>query len=179
MRRIAHLAILTTAVVSLLGAPAVGLAQEQQEEEEGPGTRIVTATIFQVPFAERSKVFPFMREYFLPGIQLNPNVLNFRLLVHNWGSDASQVVLLSEYASLADIEAECGQPCEDYQAAHPEPEEGTPEREEFEERQAAFSKYYTRHRDEIYLANMEVAKVEGELMGPVGPPPEAEEEGGN
>ena len=177
MNRIPRPTVLGITISLALGAPAVGRAQ--QEEEEGPGTRVVTATIFQVPFTERSKVFPFMREYFLPFTQLNPKVLNFRVLVHNWGSDASQVVLLSEYASFADIEAECGQPCEDYQTAHPEPEEGTPEREEFEERQAAFSEYFGHHRDEIYLANMEVAKVEGELMGPVGPPPETEEEGGN
>lgn len=161
-----------------LAAPAALLAQE--EEEEGPGTRVVTVTTFQVPFADRPQLFPWILEYFAPGIQLNPNVIGFRMLFHNWGSDASQVIMVSEYEDFADIEAECGQPCDDYFEQHPVPEEGEEGYEEYQEGQALFNKYYSHHRDEIYTSPMAVAKVEGEMVGTVGPPPEEpEEEGGN
>lgn len=179
-------AALCTALCTTLGlaAPTALIAQEQEAQEqeaqqEGPGSRIVAVTTFQVPFTDRSKVFPYMMEYFLPGIQLNPNVIGFRVLLHNWGSDASQVVLVQEVEDLSLLEAECGQPCEDYYADHPDPEEGEEGYEEYREGLDLFNKYYAQHRDEIYTSPMGAAKVEGEMVGTVGPPPEEEQDEGS
>ncbi len=155
-------------IVIGLCAPQQVLAQDGDDEE--PVTRIVTVTSFKLPFQHRSTVIPWMQKYVLPGTQLNPLAINFRLVFHNWGSDAADVVLVTEYASWADIEADCGQPCDDYDEANPEPEEGEEGYEAYEEAQALFSKYFSRHRDEIYSTPMGMAKVEGELMGPVGGP---------
>lgn len=144
------------------------------QDEEGPGPRVVAVTSFDLPMTDRSKVVPYMVEYFLPGVQLNPKVLNFRVLLHNWGSNAAQVHLVSEYAEFGDIESECGVPCEEYQEQHPIPEEGSTEWAEFAEARDLFNQYYAHHRDEIYTTPMMVAKTEGEIVGRVGPPPETE-----
>jgi hypothetical protein len=159
----------------LLAATAPPIAAQ---EEEGPGARVVTVTSFEVPFADRGTVIPFMVERFLPGMQLNPNAINVRVLFHNWGGNAADMAIVAEYASFEDIESDCGQPCDDYYDANPPPEEGTPEREEFNKAAALWSKYYSHHRDEIYVTPMGMAKVEGVMMGPVGGEAD-EEEGGN
>lgn len=164
---------------SFLGFSASSaLVAQEQEEPEGPGSRVIAVTSFQVPFGDRPTVVPYMLEYFLPGIQLNPNVIGFRVLFHNWGSDASQVLLVQEFEDISLLEAECGQPCDDYYAEHPAPEEGDEGYEEYQEALELFNKYYAHHRDEIYVSPMGAAKVEGEMVGTVGPPPEEEEEGG-
>lgn len=170
MRKPLLVALSLCLAVALL-SPAIAQAQE----EEGPGSRYVTVTSFKVPFNERPKVIPFIINGVMPNLQLNPNVLNARLLFHNWGSDASDVVIVAEYENIEDIHADCGQPCEDYFEANPEPEEGDEGYAEFQEAQEAFSKYYSRHRDEIYVAPMEEAVVEGNFMGTVGVEEEEEE----
>lgn len=111
-----------------------------------------------------------MREYVLPATQLNPKVINYRVMLHNWGSDGAQVVLMAEYANFADIEADCGKPCADYYAAHPNPKEGDAGYTAWSEARDLFSRYYSHHHDEIYQAYMNGAKVEGTTMGTVGPP---------
>lgn len=162
------------AALTLLAVTASPMAAQ---EDEGPGTRVVTVTSFDVPFGDRGTVIPFMVERFLPATQLNPKAMNVRVLFHNWGADAASVAIVAEYATFADIESDCGQPCDDYYDANPPPAEGTPEREEFDEAAALWSKYYSHHRDEIYVTPMGMAKVEGEMMGPVGGPDD--DEGGN
>lgn len=162
--------IALSAVLSI-GVPAV----DQAAAQEGPGSRYVTATSFSVPFPDRGVVFPFMEEYFLPNVQLNPNVRSFRVMWHNWGSDATQVILVAEYDSWDAIQAECGQPCRDYYAQHEPPEEGEEGWEEYDEAQRTFAKYYAHHRDEIYFTPMGQAVVEGEMMGTVGPDPEGDQ----
>jgi len=159
---------------SLVALPASTDAQE----DEGPGNRILTVTSFRVPFNHRPQVFPFMVERVLPQTQLNPHVLNFRVMLHNWGGNASDVVIVAEYDDIADIEADCGQPCDDYYEAHPAPEEGEEGYEEFQEAQELFNKYYAHHKDEIYTSPMGLGKVEGEMMGPVGGPEADDAEGG-
>jgi hypothetical protein len=135
----------------------------------------VTATSVEVPFGDdRAKFISFLEEYFLPGIQLHPKVKNFRMLNHNWGSNASAIVLVAEYDTFADIEAECGQPCDDYFAQHEAPEEGDAGYEEYQEKLAVFNKYYAKHSDEIYSTNMNRAVVEGRMQGRVGPAAESE-----
>ncbi|MFQ5530828.1 MAG: hypothetical protein ACE5FP_10850, partial [Gemmatimonadota bacterium] len=106
--------------------------------------------------------------------QLNPHVLTSRVLFHAWGSNADQIIMVAEYASLADVDAECGQPCDDYFEANPAPEEGDEGYEAFVEGRDAFLKYYSHHSDEIYAAPMGLATTEGEVLGRVGP---AEDEG--
>jgi hypothetical protein len=153
---------------------AVGHARAQ--EEAPPPTRIVTATSFKVPFgADRGDVISFLIEYFLPGYQLNPNVHNFRMLMHRWGSDASDVVLVAEYDDLAAIDADCGKPCDDYFAQHEAPEEGEAGYEEYQKKVDAFSRAYQNHHDEIYVTRMDRAVVEGQMQGRVGPAPEVED----
>lgn len=144
--------------------------QAVAQDDDGPGTRIVTVTTFNVPFTVRDQVIPHMVARVLPVTQLNPAVITSRLLFHNWGSEASQVVMVAEYASWADVEADCGQPCDDYFDANPAPEEGDEGYEAFDKARNLFLKYYSHHKDEIYVAPMGLAKVEGEMMGPVGGP---------
>lgn len=163
--------------VSLVVLPASVDAQE----DEGPGNRVVTVTSFKVPFNDRPVVMPFLIERFVPATQLNPNVISFRVLLHNWGGNASDVMIVAEYDDISEIESDCGQPCDDYYEAHPAPEEGEEGYADFQKAQELFNKYYAHHRDEIYVAPMMVAKVEGEMMGPVGGPEdegEMEDEGG-
>ncbi len=169
--------ILWAAAVGMLmgwSMPQVAIAQDGDDEE--PVTRVVTVTSFSLPFQHRETVIPWMQKYFLPGQQLNPAAITTRVLFHNWGSDAADVVLVTEYASWADIEADCGQPCDDYDEANPEPEEGEEGYEAYEEAADLFTKYFSRHRDEIYVAPMDMAKVEGEMMGPVGGPEDDEDD---
>lgn len=154
----------------ILGSTVLGFAQE--EEDEGPGQRYVTVTIFDMPLQIRDKVIPYMQKYVVPYFKLNPNIVTFRVLVHNWGSNASEMVYYSEYEEFEDINADCGQPCEDYEKEHPEPEEGDEGYEEFIEARDLYTKYFSGHHDEIYSVPMEAGKTEGEIIGTVGPPEE-------
>lgn len=146
-----------------------GVVDARAQQQQPTVTRYVTMTSFDVPFTDRTKVMSFMEEYFLPGYQLNPNVRNFRMLLHNWGSDASQIIFAAEFDNWAAIEADCGKPCEDYFAKHPTPEEGQPGYAEYREKSDLFSKYYASHRDEIYASNMRWSVVDGVAQGRVGP----------
>lgn len=152
---------------------ALEVGSAQAQEAEIP-TRVVAVTTFDVPFLDRAQVVSFLEEYFLPGYQLNPNVKNFRMLTHNWGSNASQVILVAEYDSFAAIDAECGQPCDAYFEQHEAPEEGEAGYAEYQEKADAFSKYYAAHSDEIYSTNMNRAVVEGRMQGTVGPSPQGD-----
>lgn len=157
--------------------PQTTLAQD--DEDEGPGTRVITVTTWNVPFGERGPFFQFFGDRILPSSQLNPNVINTRLMGHQWGSNASQIVLVNEYADMAAVAADCGQPCSDYFEANPAPEEGDEGYEEYQEGLEAFQKYYSHHSDEIFTTWMIAAKVEGELMGPVGIPDDEDEGDGD
>jgi hypothetical protein len=152
-------------------AVEVGSVRAQQDTP----TRYVAVTSFEVPFTDRAKVISFLEEYFFPAYQLHPKVQNFRMLSHNWGSNGSQVVLMAEYDTWADIEADCGQPCDDYFAQHKAPEEGDPGYAEYRDKSDTFSKYYAHHTDEIYSTNMNRAVVEGDMAGTVGPPTPADD----
>ena len=119
--------------------------------------------------ADRGLVMAYLTEYFLPSYQLNPSVKNFRMLTHNSGSDGGDIVLGAEYESWAAIEADCGQPCEDYYDQHEAPEEGEAGYAEFQAQLQAFNKYYSHHQDEIYATNMNRAVVDGRQPTRVGP----------
>lgn len=163
-------ALALIATLALAATPAFA----QDDEDEGPANRVVSVTTFELPYHHRSKVIPWMQEYFVPGAQLNPNVITSRVLFHLYGDHGSQIVFLSEYADWADIDADCGAPCEEYFEAHPFPEEGDEGYEEFAEAQELFNKYYSHHKDMIYTSTSNWAKTEGEILGRVGPAPDDE-----
>lgn len=171
MRRLLMITLLSWLTMSLTTADTI----RAQEEEEGPGGRFVTVTTFEIPDQHEDKVAQHIIERVLPATKLNPNVINSRVLLHRWGSDASRIVFVSEYPSWEAIEADCGTPCEEFYEANPAPEEGEEGYEAYRERLELFQKYFGEHSDEIYFTPMDAAKVEGELMGPVVPEPPEEE----
>lgn len=153
---------------ALLPAPA--LTQGPAQPEESPA-RVVAVTAFEVPYNDRTAVWSFMRDYFLPGMQLHPKVLNLRVLTHLYGSGGAEIIITRELAEWADINAPCGAPCEEYRKQHPVPQEGAPEYAEYAAARDLFQKYYSNHRDEIYAVLPAATKIEGRLVGTVGPPP--------
>lgn len=160
---------LALALAIPLAPPQAALAQEAEEAE--PPARVMAVTRFDVPYQDQAAVWRFLRDYYLPGLQLNPKVVNLRVMTHLYGSDASEVIILHEYADWADIEAPCGQACDDYGKDHPTPSEGSPEWEAFSSDRSLFQKYYSGHRDEVYSVIAGASKLEGRLAGRVGPPP--------
>lgn len=158
-------------LTGLLALLAFGLAGADlaQAQEEGPGRRYVTTTTFEVPFNVSDKVSKHVVSRILPAMKLNPNVVNFRVLQHYWGANASEIVLVAEYETWEAIEADCGQPCEDFYEANPAPEEGEEGYEAYRERLELFNKYYAHHSDEIYTTPLGAAKIEGALRGPIVP----------
>ena len=141
----------------------------QAQQADSP-MRYVTVTTFEVPYGpDRDKVMSFLNEYILPSTQLHPAVRNFRLLTHVWGSNGTQVIMEAEYDNWADIELDCGPTCDEYFVIHEAPEEGDDGYAEYREMSDLFSKYYSNHKDEIYLTNMNRALVEGQRPNWVGP----------
>jgi len=151
----------------------VGLTMPQQavaQDGDGPGTRTVSVTTFDVPYGpNRGPALTFMRNRMLPATQLNPNIITSRVLFHAWGSNADQVIMVAEYADMEGLAAGCGQPCADWNEANPAPEEGDEGYEAFDKGRTLFFKYYSHHTDEIYSAPMGITKNEGEVLGRVGP----------
>jgi hypothetical protein len=164
-----------------LGACALALAvfmTASHAEAQEQNSRYVVVTTFDVPYGpDRGKVLSYLNEYFLPTTQLNPKVRNSRVLMHNWGKDAMQVVMFEEYDTWADIMAPCGQPCDDYNAQHAAPEEGEAGYTEYQEKSDLFFKAFSSHSDEIYTTNMNRAVNEGKRPTLIGAPAPAA--GGN
>ncbi len=151
-------AILTAllAVTTLTLAPAPLLAQDEAEEEE-PDTNYITVTRIRMPAtADREKAIEWIDKVAAPIAKLDPNVLWYRVAVHNWGSNSKDVVIMAEYDNWADIEGDC--PACDQWFEENQPEEGTPEREEWDALAETFFEYFSGHRDEIYVTNMSRAK---------------------
>lgn len=162
--------------LALIGVfPSTAVAQEEEEE---PQARWVHITSFSLPYHVRDKVIPYLIRSIVPANRLNPNVITFRVLVHNQGSDGSEMAFYREFAEFADIGAPCGEPCETFFEEHPAPEEGDEGYEEYEEAQELWQKYYSHHKDDIYTAPGGALKTEGEVFGPLWPE-EEEEEGGS
>ncbi len=163
--------LLAAGVVMLVGWSMPQIALAQDDDDDGPGIRTVHVISFELPpLGSRGPFFRFMRDRVEPNIQLNPHVINSRVMTHIYGSNASEIVLVREYASWEDMGAGCGQPCRDYFEANPAPEEGDDGYDDFVEGRDLFNKYFSNHRDEIYNAFMPVAKIEGEIVGTVGRP---------
>ncbi len=150
-----YLSLLLTGAVAFGITPLAAFAQEEEESE--PVFHYLTVTTFDAPGGEEGAL---LQESFetvaAPLARLNPNVLSYRVAVHNWGSNSAQVVIIAEYADWAAIEGDCAE-CEAY-FGEMQPEEGTPEREEWDAMNTAFFTAFRGHSDEIYSMNMDLAK---------------------
>jgi len=110
----------------------------------------LTFTRFTAPMGseDRAKVMMFLDSMMVPQSRLDPNVVNYYVATHNWGSTGSEIVMVAEYTSWAAIEGDCA-PCDAYTEAHT-PKEGTPEYQKWEDISQTFFKYFGNHSDEIY-----------------------------
>jgi len=150
-----YLSLLLTGAVAFGITPLAALAQEEEEAE--PVIHYLTVTTFDAPGGEEGALVQQSFEMVAaPLARLNPNVLSYRVAVHNWGANSAQVVIITEYADWAGIEAECAE-CDAW-FEEMQPEEGTPEREEWDAIGGAFFKAFRGHSDEIYTINMDLAK---------------------
>lgn len=135
--------------------PGSAMAQDDGE----PQVRYITTSTFNVPMGpERQKVMTFIRNVMAPMAKVNPNILSFRVAVHDYGSDSRDIVLIREYANWNAIDADCGTPCDNYWEANPRPEEGSEEYQTWQEAWEAFRDHYAQHRDEIYRYRVDLAK---------------------
>ncbi|MFQ5890558.1 MAG: hypothetical protein ACE5JR_10970 [Gemmatimonadota bacterium] len=151
-----YFSLLLGGAALLLTTPLTSLAQEEMGEEE-PEFHYLTVTTFDAPSGEEGqKVGEWIERVIAPSARMNPNVLSFRAAQHNWGSNSAQVAFISEYPNWAAIEADC-EACDAWFEENV-PEEGTLEREEWDEMAQAFFRAFNGHHDEIYAVNMNNAK---------------------
>ena len=150
-----YLSVLLAGAAVFLIVPVSAFAQEEEESE--PVFHYLTVTTFNAPGGEEGqKLQDYFETIAAPLARINPNVLSFRVAQHNWGANSAQVVLISEYADWAAIEADCAE-CDAWFEEN-QPEEGTPEREEWDAMTGAFFGAFRGHSDEIYGMNMDLAK---------------------
>jgi hypothetical protein len=130
----------------------VPAGQPQQE------VRYVTVTRFELPqdTADRRLLMMAIDSFMVPLARMNPNVLSYRVLTHNWGANSNDILIMAEYPTWAAIEADC--PACDQWAEAQTPAEGTPERARWNAMGSAFQRAYAGHSDEIYAAQMRRAK---------------------
>jgi hypothetical protein len=148
---------LASALFLLACAPAIGNAQTpaQQPPQE---VRYVTVSKFAMPrdTAQRRLVMMSIDSVMVPQARMDPNVLSFRVLTHNWGANSNDILIVAEYANWSAIEAECAA-CDQWLQSKT-PAAGTPERTRWDAMGAAFQRAYEGHSDEIYAAQMRRAK---------------------
>jgi hypothetical protein len=127
-------------------------SQPQQE------VRYITVTKFELPqdTTDRRLLMMAIDSFMVPMARMNPNVLSYRVLMHNWGANSNDILIMAEYPNWAAIEAQC--PACDEWAEAQLPAEGTPERAQWDAIGAAFQRAYAGHSDEIYAAQMRRAK---------------------
>jgi len=149
-----------TVGLAVLAYMLVPLAlQAQDADDSAPETVIVAMATVKVPLGEdRGKFMQFIEQYVTPQEKNNPNVLAYHVLSHYYGSNSSEVVIVSVYENLAAIEAPCGAPCRDWWEANV-PAEGEEGREEFEDLRDTYFKYFARHSDEVYSSNTARSKM--------------------
>lgn len=136
----------------IFAAPAHAQAPAQQE------TRFLTVTRFALPqdTAQRRLLMQAIDSVMVPQARMNPNVLSYRVLTHNWGANSNDILIMAEYPSWVAIEADCAA-CDAWYESKV-PAEGTPERAQWNAMGAAFQQSYAGHSDEIYAAQMRRAK---------------------
>lgn len=139
--------------LSLVATPVSARAQDAE-----PQVRYITTSTFDAPMGpERQQVMTFIRNVMAPMAKVNPNILSFRVAVHDYGTDSRDIVLIREYASWEAIEAECGKPCDDLNEQI-RPAEGSDEEKEWRAAWEAFRDHYATHRDEIYTYRVDLSK---------------------
>lgn len=146
MRSLSPLALVFAVMFFVPPRPALAQVAAAQ-----PETHYITVTTFNVPLGDDfDAVMAWVDSVQVPQARRNPNVLSYRVAVHNWGSKSGDVALMSEWPNWAAIGATC-EPCDRW-ADETRPEEKWPEA------QATWLKYFTNHRDEIYFVDMSRAK---------------------
>jgi hypothetical protein len=150
-----RLPLLAVALATVLAVSPVVL--HAQDAAPPPEIHYMAVTTFSAPFnAEGQKVGWWIDSVMAPGAKVDPNVLSYRVGTHIYGSSAGDIIITTEYADWTSINADC-EPCDAWFEER-QPEEGTPEREAWDEAQAAFFKYFHGHQDEIYTVQMDRAK---------------------
>jgi hypothetical protein len=138
-------------------APAVGNAQApaQQPQQE---VRYITVSKFAMPqdTAQRRLVMMAIDSVMVPQARMDPNILSYRVLTHNWGNNSNDILIMVEYPNWAAIQAECAA-CDQW-AQSKTPAAGTPARARWDAMGAAFQSADQGHSDEIYAAPMGRAK---------------------
>jgi hypothetical protein len=144
-------------VVCVLLLPYGTVDAQQGDDDAVPETRFITTSTFHVPYGDdRTSVMWWVDSVMVPTNRMNPNVHWLRIVTHNHGSNGGDVVLMREYMDWAAIGAPC-EACNEWFQER-QPEEGTPERAEWDAHLAMFLKYYGQHADQIYTVNMSRAK---------------------
>jgi hypothetical protein len=138
-------------------APSIAHAQTpaQQPQQE---VHYVTISKFAMPqdSTQRRLLMMVIDSVMVPQARMDPNVLSYRVLTHNWGANSNDILIMAEYASWAAIEAECAACVQWLQSKTPAV--GTPERAHWDAMGDAFQRAYQGHSDEIYAAQMRRAK---------------------
>jgi len=148
-----HIAFLSVGAAALMLTPMTAAAQDG----DAPVIHYLSVTTFELPFGEEGGLArAYMREVFVPVTKLDANVLSFRFGQHIWGSNSAQVTIVAEYATWEAVNSDCDV-CDAW-VQEQMPEEGTPEREEWDAKARAFFKAYRGHNDELYAVNMNLAK---------------------
>ena len=139
------------ALAAVLAVSPVVLHAQDAAPPPPPETHYIGVTTFSAPFnAEGQKVMWWIDSVMVPGAKLDPSVLSYRIGRHIYGSSAGDIVIITEYADWASINADC-EPCDAWFEER-QPEEGTPEREAWDEAFQAFLKHFHGHQDEIYTS---------------------------
>ncbi|NNG17813.1 MAG: hypothetical protein HKM89_15165 [Gemmatimonadales bacterium] len=152
-----HLRLSLPAVALAAGLAVSPVVLHAQDEAPPPEIHYMTVAKFSAPYSDAGqKVMWWIDSVMVPSAKMNPHVLSTRVGTHIYGSSGGDIVMMTEYADWNAINADC-EPCDAWFEER-QPEEGTPEREAWDEAQAAFFKYFTGHQDEIYSVNMNRAK---------------------
>lgn len=149
-----------TVGLAVLAYMLVPQAAHAQDGDDGASETVIVAMAkVKVPFGEeRAKFMQFVEEYVTPQERNNPNVLAYHVLEHYYGSNSSDVVVVTVYENLAAIEAPCGDPCREWWEANV-PAEGEEGREEFEDVRDTYWKYMVKHSDEVYSSDTARSKM--------------------
>ena len=145
------------AVLAYLLVPQALAAQDS--DDGPPETVVVAMATVHVPLGEaRGKFMDFIEQVSSQQARNNPNILAYHVLSHYYGSNSSDVVIVTVYENLAAIEAPCGDPCSEWAEANL-PNEGDEGYDEFVELRDNFFKYFAKHSDEVYSSRVDLSKM--------------------
>ncbi len=128
-----------------LGLCAAAAAAQQ------PDGRYVTVTTFSVPLGPAGDtVMMYVDSVMVPTSRVDPNIASFRLARHAWGTNGGHAAFIFEYTSWSAINADCGAPCQQWEAAN-RPAAGTPRADLWRAMETAFLRAYSGHLDQVYF----------------------------